>query len=111
MDKKDQSRQEKKFWAKEMMIRFNLIDSYRLQNTWGGFTWGRDNPNYIRSRLDMILMPTYAHATFNAVTITSSNGIILKAIFFCENQSFLMRRFKKQKKFSFQKSINVFYIN
>ncbi len=37
------------------MIHFNLIDSYRLQNTWGGFTWGRDNPKYI-SRLDMILM-------------------------------------------------------
>jgi len=41
-------------FLKEMMIRFNLIDSYRLQNTWGGFTWGRDNPNYIRSRLDDI---------------------------------------------------------
>ena len=43
-------------YLKEMMIRFNLIDSYRLHNTWGGFTWGRDNPSYIRSRLDMILM-------------------------------------------------------
>ena len=24
-------------------------------NTWGGFTWGRDNPVYLRSRLDMII--------------------------------------------------------
>jgi len=44
-------------YLKQMMIRFNLVDSYRLQNTWGGFTWGRDNPKYIRSRLDMVLIP------------------------------------------------------
>jgi exonuclease III len=43
-------------FLKQMMVRFNLVDSYRHLNTWGGFTWGRDNPKYIRSRLDMILL-------------------------------------------------------
>jgi hypothetical protein len=38
------------------------------------------------------------------------NGIILKTIFFSEIQSFLMRHFKKEIKFSFQKSINLYYI-
>jgi exonuclease III len=40
----------------QLMIRFNLKDSYRSIHNFGGFTWGRDNPNYIRSRLDMILV-------------------------------------------------------
>jgi len=34
--------------------RFNLIDTYRKSNQYGGFTWGRDNPSYLRSRLDHI---------------------------------------------------------
>ncbi len=41
---------------------------------------------------------------------TSSNGIILIAIFFSENQSFLMRHFRKKTSLLLQKSINVFYI-
>jgi len=31
-----------------------LIDTYRKSNQYGGFTWGRDNPSYLRSRLDHI---------------------------------------------------------
>jgi len=42
--------------VKRMMTRHNLTDSYRSIHKWGGFTWGRDNPNYIRSRLDHILI-------------------------------------------------------
>ena len=42
---------------RRLMVKFNLIDSYRCKNEWGGFTWGRDNPSYMRSRLDMILIP------------------------------------------------------
>ncbi len=37
------------------MIKTNLIDSYREINNYGGYTWGRDNPDYVRSRLDLIL--------------------------------------------------------
>jgi exonuclease III len=42
---------------KRLMTQHNLIDSYRVTNKWGGFTWGRDNPSYLRSRLDIILIP------------------------------------------------------
>jgi exonuclease III len=42
--------------VKLLMTKFKLIDSYRLLNTWGGFTWGRDTPHCLRSRLDMILI-------------------------------------------------------
>jgi len=37
-----------------MNIRFNLKDSYRQINKYGGFTWGRNNPTFLRSRLDHI---------------------------------------------------------
>ncbi len=40
---------------KDIMIKYGLIDTYRTINSYGGFTWGRDNPTYIRSRLDYIL--------------------------------------------------------
>jgi exonuclease III len=42
--------------VKKMMTRLNLVDTYRSIHKWGGFTWGRDNPNYIRSRIDHILI-------------------------------------------------------
>jgi len=42
---------------KRIMLHHSLIDSYRINNKWGGFTWGRDNPTYLRSRLDIILIP------------------------------------------------------
>ena len=40
---------------KLIMVKYNLIDTFRVQNTWGGYTWGRNNPEIVRSRLDMIL--------------------------------------------------------
>jgi exonuclease III len=42
--------------VKRIMTRQNLTDSYRSIHKWGGFTWGRDNPSFIRSRLDHILI-------------------------------------------------------
>jgi exonuclease III len=41
---------------RRIMTRHDLIDSYRQHNKWGGFTWGRNNPEYVRSRLDYILI-------------------------------------------------------
>jgi len=51
-----QSKQEKKVidFINSENITNNLKDTYRLQNTYGGFTWGRNNPVYLRSRLDYI---------------------------------------------------------
>jgi len=42
--------------VESLMIRFNLCDSYRIVNNYGGFTWGKNNPKYLRSRLDHILI-------------------------------------------------------
>jgi hypothetical protein len=42
--------------VKRFMNRYGFIDSYRSIHQWGGFTWGRDNPTIIRSRLDHILI-------------------------------------------------------
>jgi exonuclease III len=55
---RDQNESEKrvKNYLLEIMGRFNLIDSYRCINRYGGYTWGRDNPKYVRSRLDHILI-------------------------------------------------------
>ncbi len=39
----------------DIKLLFNLTDCYRKINTYGGFTWGKNNPNYLRSRLDHIL--------------------------------------------------------
>ncbi len=38
------------------MTKVGLIVSYRKQNKYGGFTWSRNNPLYVRSRLDMNLI-------------------------------------------------------
>ncbi len=43
-------------FLKELIIKYGLVDSYREINKYGGYTWGRDNPKMIRSRLDMILI-------------------------------------------------------
>jgi exonuclease III len=58
------SQQEKKVvnYVKNIMTKFNIIESYRALHSWGGFTWGRNNPSYLRSRLDHVLMS----ATFKA---------------------------------------------
>ena len=49
-----QTAQEKKYSDKlqSLMIKYNLIDSYRTLNDYGGYTWSRNNPVFIRSRLD-----------------------------------------------------------
>ena len=53
-----------------IMQKYSLADSYRTQNEWGGFTWGRNNPNIQRSRLDYILTPiiNVPHITTSYVT-------------------------------------------
>ncbi len=57
----------------QIMRKFNLVDSYRLNNKYGGFTWGRDNPEYIRSRLDMIWVSKILST--NILTSTIDNSI------------------------------------
>ena len=42
--------------VKRIMTKYSLIDAYRELHKWGGFTWGRNNPDYMRSRLDHILV-------------------------------------------------------
>ncbi len=51
-----QTKQEKKVVQNinEMNKTHNLIDVYRYTNKYGGFTWGKNNPHYLRSRLDHI---------------------------------------------------------
>jgi exonuclease III len=55
---RNSSKQEEKVSQemKRIMERHSLFDTYRQIHKWGGFTWGRDNPQYIRSRLDHILI-------------------------------------------------------
>jgi len=55
---RNQSKQEKKVvrYIENISIKNNLVDTYRILNKYGGFTWGRNNPTYLRSRLDHVLM-------------------------------------------------------
>jgi len=55
---RNQTKQEKRVVSsvQELMIKFNLKDSYRQINTYGGYTWGKNNPTFLRSRLDYILV-------------------------------------------------------
>jgi exonuclease III len=55
---RSQTAQEKRVVSifKRIATKYNLVDSYRLLNDYGGFTWGRDNPKTIRSRLDHIFV-------------------------------------------------------
>jgi exonuclease III len=58
----------------QLMLRFNLIDSYRQLHNYGGFTWGRDNPIHIRSRLDYILVSKkIAHNITNSEVTVKPN--------------------------------------
>jgi len=43
-------------YLKQIMCKYGIVDSYREANSFGGYTWGRDNPKMIRSRLDLILI-------------------------------------------------------
>ncbi len=55
---RQQSKQEKKVVSKinEMNGVLDLSDVYRHANKYGGFTWGKNNPSYLRSRLDHIFV-------------------------------------------------------
>ncbi len=55
---RSQSKQEKMVLSKinEINSKHNLIDSYRKLNQFGGFTWGKNNPTFLRSRLDYIFV-------------------------------------------------------
>ncbi len=54
---RNQNRQEIKVLEiiNQIKILHNLIDTYRSIHKYGGFTWKRNNPTYLRSRLDYIL--------------------------------------------------------
>jgi len=41
---------------KKISTKYSLVDTYRVHNDYGGYTWGRDNPCTIRSRLDHIFV-------------------------------------------------------
>ncbi len=57
-----------------LMTRSQLIDAYRQKHNWGGFTWGRNNPNYMRSRLDHILISdNIKHDLIQAYTTKGPN--------------------------------------
>ena len=55
---RNQSKQEKEVvhLVTQIMTKFKLIDLFRHHNSFGGFTWGRDNPSFLRSRLDHTLV-------------------------------------------------------
>ncbi len=60
----------------KLAIKYSLIDSFRTLNSHGGYTWGKNNPVYLRSRLDYIFVgknlcnkisSLYATYTFNNI--------------------------------------------
>jgi exonuclease III len=55
---RNQSKQESNVvkLIEEILILANLKDSFRTLNSYGGFTWGKNNPSFLRSRLDHILI-------------------------------------------------------
>ncbi len=55
---RNQSKQEKKVvdFFENLSYKYNLADSFRNLNKFGGFTWGKNNPKYLRSRLDHIFV-------------------------------------------------------
>jgi exonuclease III len=55
---RNQSRQETKVIKifNQIKTLHNLIDSYRSIHKFGGFTWKRNNPTYLRSRLDHVFV-------------------------------------------------------
>jgi exonuclease III len=69
---RNQSKQEKKVvkYLTNLKCLFNLEDSYRKINKYGGFTWGKNNPNYLRSRLDYILSSSKMNTQLISSTTT-----------------------------------------
>ncbi len=58
----------------EIAYKYSLVDTFRKLNDHGGYTWGKNNPNFLRSRLDYIftnkvvtnkLTSSYVTYTFN----------------------------------------------
>jgi len=58
----------------ELAFKYSLIDTFRQLNGHGGYTWGKDNPTFLRSRLDYVysnrnlankLTSSYVTYTFN----------------------------------------------
>jgi len=56
--------------VENFMLNYSLCDSYRVLNNYGGFTWGKNNPKYIRSRLDHILVSKRLSCNIKASTVT-----------------------------------------
>ncbi len=56
--------------VENIMIKYNLSDSYRVMNGYGGFTWGKNNPKYVRSRLDHILVNKNLSSNIKASNVT-----------------------------------------
>ncbi len=54
---RNQTKQEVKVVKKLTYIKklLGLVDTYRLIHKYGGYTWGKNNPNFMRSRLDHIM--------------------------------------------------------
>ncbi len=73
---RNQTKQEKKVvhLINEIMILFNLVDSYRENNKYGGYTWGKNNPTFLRSRLDYILVSkSWANQILNSCNSPFNN--------------------------------------
>jgi len=58
----------------ELALKYGLTDTFRQLNEHGGYTWGKDNPTFLRSRLDYVysnrnlankLTSSYVTYTFN----------------------------------------------
>jgi len=50
------------------MLKLNIKDTYRCTNAYGGYTWGKNNPTFLRSRLDYVMAST----TLTNSLVTSS---------------------------------------
>ncbi len=49
-----------------------IVDTFRSLNGYGGFTWGRDRPSYMRSRLDHIFVSKNLSKSLIASNVNSS---------------------------------------
>jgi exonuclease III len=69
---RNQSKQEKKIvdYLSDIKNLFNLEDCYRKINKYGGFTWGKNNPTFLRSRLDYIIASKKMNEHIISSTIT-----------------------------------------
>ncbi len=70
---RNQTKQEVKVVEKIKRIQtlFNMKDTFRTLNTYGGFTWGKNNPTFLRSRLDYIFSTETFHTKLISSTVNS----------------------------------------